>query len=385
MLESPAGVAQLAEQPSCIGLNESNLTCDQAGITDEKWRAFAVTENCSDSCLSLVAAKTLHGKTATAARQILSCAGYEESTLSSYGRVPRFRHSPTPSAVFITAEYRRGLIRVSLTASAQRGPLLAAKAVVIGAVSFVTGLIAAIATIAVGERTLHAADVPLLPIPAPTLVRVIAGTAAMLAVAAALVLDPAAQRHGRRDRHRGDLHPVPARHRPERAPPERGRLAGPDHPCRRRLSAAGVPPVFAGHRQLQAGAYPGTPGSAARRRRDNKQTPHLKSGIGTIGNHIIASLLEEGSCLTLLVTSGTEAAPRRSSAAADTGVIMKLSPRSRSSRNAMRVATALTGAVALTATVTPAADANTAVPQPYKIWVRIGASDPYIQVCHTRA
>ena len=42
------------------------------------------------------------------------------------------------AAMFITGEYRRGLIRVSLTAAPRRGRLLAAKAVVIAAVGFVT-------------------------------------------------------------------------------------------------------------------------------------------------------------------------------------------------------------------------------------------------------
>ncbi len=37
------------------------------------------------------------------------------------------------AAMFITAEYRRGLIRVTLTASPRRGRVLAAKAVVVGA------------------------------------------------------------------------------------------------------------------------------------------------------------------------------------------------------------------------------------------------------------
>ena len=71
-------------------------------------------------------------------------------------------------AMFITAEYRRGLIRVSLTASPRRGRLLAAKAVVIGAVSFVTGLIAAALAVAVGTRTLAGTGVPLWPVPALT-------------------------------------------------------------------------------------------------------------------------------------------------------------------------------------------------------------------------
>ena len=89
-------------------------------------------------------------------------------------------------AMFITAEYRRGLIRVSLTASPRRGRLLAAKAVVAGAASFVTGLIAATAAIAVGEQT--GAGTPPAPIPGLTLARMVAGTAALLAVAAVLAL-----------------------------------------------------------------------------------------------------------------------------------------------------------------------------------------------------
>ena len=43
--ESRAGVAQLAEQPSCNGCNEPELTCGQTRMTDENWRAFAVAQN----------------------------------------------------------------------------------------------------------------------------------------------------------------------------------------------------------------------------------------------------------------------------------------------------------------------------------------------------
>jgi hypothetical protein len=41
------------------------------------------------------------------------------------------------AALFVTSEYRRGLIRTKLAASPRRGRVLAAKAVVIGAVSAV--------------------------------------------------------------------------------------------------------------------------------------------------------------------------------------------------------------------------------------------------------
>ena len=91
-------------------------------------------------------------------------------------------------AMFITAEYRRGLIRVSLAAAPRRGRLLAAKAVVIGAVSFVTGLIAAALAVAVGTRTLAGTGVPLWPVPALTLARMLVGTGVLLAVAAVLAL-----------------------------------------------------------------------------------------------------------------------------------------------------------------------------------------------------
>ena len=43
------------------------------------------------------------------------------------------------AAMFVTAEYRRGLIRTTLAASPRRGRLLAAKALVIGLVTFVAG------------------------------------------------------------------------------------------------------------------------------------------------------------------------------------------------------------------------------------------------------
>src|SRR5580700_3122013 len=78
--------------------------------------------------------------------------------------------------MFITAEYRRGLIRVSLTASPRRGRLLAAKAVMIATVSFVTGLIAATLAVAVGTRTLAQSSQPLWPVPALTLARMVIGT-----------------------------------------------------------------------------------------------------------------------------------------------------------------------------------------------------------------
>ena len=46
-------------------------------------------------------------------------------------------------AMFMTAEYRRRLIHITLTATPRRGRALAAKAVVTGVVTFVAGLLSA--------------------------------------------------------------------------------------------------------------------------------------------------------------------------------------------------------------------------------------------------
>jgi ABC-type transport system involved in multi-copper enzyme maturation permease subunit len=90
----------------------------------------------------------------------------------------------TVATMFFSTEYRRGLIRITLTATPRRGAVLAAKAVVIGAVAFVAGLVAAVVSIAFGVPKEENTGQVLLTVPAATEVRVIVGTAAMLAVAA---------------------------------------------------------------------------------------------------------------------------------------------------------------------------------------------------------
>ena len=57
-------------------------------------------------------------------------------------------------ALTITSEYSTGMIRTSLTVQPRRGTLFAAKAVVFGAVSLVTGLVAAFASFFTGQAIL---------------------------------------------------------------------------------------------------------------------------------------------------------------------------------------------------------------------------------------
>jgi len=90
-------------------------------------------------------------------------------------------------AQFITAEYRRGLIRATLAASPRRGRVLAAKALVLGAVAFAAGLAGAAGAVLLGSPLLRASN-PVYPVTALTEVRVIAGTAVLVAVFAVFAL-----------------------------------------------------------------------------------------------------------------------------------------------------------------------------------------------------
>ena len=96
-------------------------------------------------------------------------------------------------AVFITGEYRRGMIRTTLAASPRRGRVLAAKAIVIGSVTFAAGLAGAAVAFPFVERKLNALSwkPPVWPVWSLTSqvgLRVVVGTAALLAVTALLAL-----------------------------------------------------------------------------------------------------------------------------------------------------------------------------------------------------
>ena len=92
------------------------------------------------------------------------------------------------ATMFMTGEYRRGLIRTTFAASPWRGRVLAAKAVVIGAVTFVTGLVAAAVAVPLVRHFELVKGFTVLPVSVATELRVIVGVAALLAVAAVLAL-----------------------------------------------------------------------------------------------------------------------------------------------------------------------------------------------------
>jgi hypothetical protein len=92
------------------------------------------------------------------------------------------------AVLFSTAEDQRGVIGVTLPASMRRGRALAAKAIVIGTVTFIATLAAAIVVVPLGKQILRANGNDILPVSPFTELRIIVGTAALLAVAAVLAL-----------------------------------------------------------------------------------------------------------------------------------------------------------------------------------------------------
>ncbi|MBB6673700.1 ABC transporter permease subunit [Cohnella nanjingensis] len=93
---------------------------------------------------------------------------------------------------FVTAEYGRDMIRDTQLATPRRDRVLAAKSIVIGTVTFVAGLAAAIVVIPISRQILLSNGIHILPVTLFTELRVIFGTAALLAVAAVFALALAA-------------------------------------------------------------------------------------------------------------------------------------------------------------------------------------------------
>jgi len=92
------------------------------------------------------------------------------------------------AALFITAEYRRGMIRVTLAAAPSRARVLAAKSVVIFLATFVASLVAAAITLPLALHLLRGGGNPVDPIPVLTQVRMVTGTGLLVAFSAVLAL-----------------------------------------------------------------------------------------------------------------------------------------------------------------------------------------------------
>ena len=92
------------------------------------------------------------------------------------------------AALFVTAEYRRGLIRLTLAAMPSRGRVLAAKSVVVAVAGFIAGLLGAGIAVLAGEAITRARGYYAFPISGMAEARVIVGTAILAAFASVLAL-----------------------------------------------------------------------------------------------------------------------------------------------------------------------------------------------------
>jgi ABC-2 family transporter protein len=126
------------------------------------------------------------GDIAPAVRASLGGAGVIGDLL--FGAFPALIAVIVVGTLFITAEYREDLICVTLAASPRRSRVLAAKAIVLGVVTFVAGLAGAVVAVPFGERLARANGVYLFPVTSSTELRVELGTAALLATASILAL-----------------------------------------------------------------------------------------------------------------------------------------------------------------------------------------------------
>lgn len=91
--------------------------------------------------------------------------------------------------VFVSSEYRRGMIRTTFAGSPRRGRVIAAKAIVIGAVAFAAGLVGSAIALTITEPRLrsHGWTPPIYPVVSlgtGTGLRIVVGTAVVLALAA---------------------------------------------------------------------------------------------------------------------------------------------------------------------------------------------------------
>ncbi len=91
-------------------------------------------------------------------------------------------------AIYITAEYRRSMIRTTFAATPARGQVLVAKAIVLGAVTFVAAAVGCALAIPIASHELRAGGNVITPLSTLTYLRVFAGTALVFAGAAILGL-----------------------------------------------------------------------------------------------------------------------------------------------------------------------------------------------------
>jgi hypothetical protein len=163
-----------------------NWTGDQVGPESPGFAGYP--QNTSGSFTGSVGRLTVTGAgdMAPAVREALATGGTLAEILT--GTFAALIAVIVVGALFITTEYRKNLIHVTLAASPRRSRVLVAKAIVLGVVTFVAGLAGAVVAIPLGERLARANGVYIFPVTSSTELRIELGTAALLATASVLAL-----------------------------------------------------------------------------------------------------------------------------------------------------------------------------------------------------
>ncbi|MFJ6940416.1 ABC transporter permease subunit [Streptomyces sp. NPDC101132] len=126
------------------------------------------------------------GDIAPAVRDSLPTGGHLRDLLT--GTFPALIAVTVVGALYVTDEYRTRMIRLTLAAMPGRGRMLVAKAMVLWAVTFAAGLAGTALATPLGRRLAEDNGVYVFPVPAATELRVLLGTAVLLATAAVLAL-----------------------------------------------------------------------------------------------------------------------------------------------------------------------------------------------------
>ncbi|MEJ3744960.1 ABC transporter permease subunit [Actinomycetes bacterium KLBMP 9797] len=163
-----------------------NWTGDQVGPESPSFAGYPQDTSGSFTGSGGNVTVTGAGDIAPAVRETLATGGTRKDILT--GTFAALIAVIVVGALYITTEYQRNLIHVTLAASRSRSRVLVAKAIVLGVVTFVTGLVGAVVAAPLGERLARANGVYIFPVASSTELQVALGTAALLATAAILAL-----------------------------------------------------------------------------------------------------------------------------------------------------------------------------------------------------
>ncbi|NUU19723.1 ABC transporter permease [Cellulomonas humilata] len=171
------GGASMGEHPESAVATFQDVTVTPA--SDGTWRGTAVTMPITDDLIAMGAAEAPSGPVLTERSGTYTVTGSgkvgpqapDDDVVEAalLGVVAGLMALICVGALFGTSEYRRGMIRTTFTAVPRRGQVLAAKATVLGAATFVLSLVAVVASFVVAVPILQDSGMAPPAFPTPSL------------------------------------------------------------------------------------------------------------------------------------------------------------------------------------------------------------------------